>query len=610
MMAALPAGDYEFVVHCFAALDGPNADEAYQQIRRLWAGCEERLGITEPIPGFQGSVVLPETPEALPAGGVVVAAENPLVARQGVVRRVDDVLNLSVLLAQPSPEGLRTRSSERLTRVHAVEPPPGRMGWVDFAQMWAQVITLEANALLGETRLLLASRASAGDTTGVAATAELGQSLAPLLPYQEDRPKDWWRWGATTAAGYALWDTRPTADIDRIRDIVVIAADGRDQELSAWMWSDGLAEIPPFARYLLHAAKVRYEARLLDAWHRSSRAEENLDEVLADLSTTLASRAPYLEKAELVRFRLSRLRTEESRLAHLEADMARLSQTTAVINANLSAAAASDVGSGGMFAADQALARWLLRQIEDDLAYVRIDLARTARARVIAAEDFSQAQASDLDAVRSTDLIEQTPQSAESLTAAQAVAQADVTRRVFVVYGRDGLLAKAIRDLLRSVYLEPLEWETLVAATGSTAPYLGQVVAQAPRLAQATVVLLTPDNIVELHPDLLLDGDLPHERARAGQARANVLIELGMALMAYPDRTIVVEVGQMQPIADLAGLNVIRFDGSAVAVKKLLDRLRQAGCAVDVSGTDWLDTDRFAGLPAYQRGPDARNHQA
>jgi hypothetical protein len=51
---------------------------------------------------------------------------------------------------------------------------------------------------------------------------------------------------------------------------------------------------------------------------------------------------------------------------------------------------------------------------------------------------------------------------------------------------------------------------------------------------------------------------------------------------------------------------VIRFDGSAEAIKKVLHRLEVAGCAVDDSGVDWLDPDRFAGLATYRRGPD--NH--
>jgi hypothetical protein len=77
--------------------------------------------------------------------------------------------------------------------------------------------------------------------------------------------------------------------------------------------------------------------------------------------------------------------------------------------------------------------------------------------------------------------------------------------------------------------------------------------------------------------------------------------------MAYPESTVIVEVGNMRPLSDLAGLNVIRFDGSAQAIRKVLSRLEVAGCAVDYSGTDWLDSGRFTGLRAFGRGPG--NHR-
>jgi predicted nucleotide-binding protein len=401
-----------------------------------------------------------------------------------------------------------------------------------------------------------------------------------------------------------LWDTRLAADTSAGREIVLVAAADRDAELSAWVWSDGTAVFPPFARYLMHAAKLRYEARLLDTWHRRAPAGD-IDELTAELNAGLAPPEELRGKAGLMQSLVGRLRAEEARLANLEGELARLRQTVAISAGNLAAVPGCEAssGAGGIVAADQALARWLAQQVEDDLSYLRIDLSRMGRVRLLAAEALAQLPAGEPP--RGSPL----PDPGHAAAPAQRADQArwedppDVTRRVFVVHGRDGVLTERIEDLLRCVKLEPLEWETLVGASGSTAPYLGQLVARAPHLAQATLVLLSPDDIVELHPDLIQDNDLPHEQARAGQARPNVLFELGLAMMAYPDRTIVVEVGQMRPIADLGGLNVIRFDGSAVAIKKLLERLKQAGCPVEDSGTAWLSPGRFAGLPAYRRGP-------
>ncbi|MBC7268504.1 MAG: nucleotide-binding protein [Streptomyces sp.] len=178
-----------------------------------------------------------------------------------------------------------------------------------------------------------------------------------------------------------------------------------------------------------------------------------------------------------------------------------------------------------------------------------------------------------------------------------------VERSVFVVHGRDEQVRREMFELLRRLDLRPKEWEDLVGATGQTAPFLGDVVAAAPAQAQAALVLLTPDDIVTLHPDLHGPNEPSYETAPVGQPRPNVLIELGMVLMAYPERTLIVEVGSLRPIADIAGRNVIRFDGSDTALGKVVERLKQAGCAVNDTGSDWRQTWPYRHLSAYQRRP-------
>ncbi|MFH9083761.1 TIR domain-containing protein [Streptomyces sp. NPDC017673] len=177
----------------------------------------------------------------------------------------------------------------------------------------------------------------------------------------------------------------------------------------------------------------------------------------------------------------------------------------------------------------------------------------------------------------------------------------DRRRNVFVVHGRDEEARLRMFDLLRLLDLRPLEWEDLVNATGKTAPFLGEVVAGAPELAQAALVLLTPDDVVQLHPDLRGRNEPPYETEPTGQPRPNVLIELGMVLMAYPERTLMVEIGQLRPIADIAGRNVIRFDGTETALRKIAERLKLAGCAVDDTRADWLQTWPYRHLAAYGR---------
>jgi predicted nucleotide-binding protein len=592
--------DQEFVVHLFVPLTGPQSAQAYQQVRRIWLACQETLDMTETIPGLRVPTRLPSGLGELPASDLVAGQENSTADRQSVLRRVHDVLNLSVALAQPLPEGRDSRRSGQIIAVRCAHlPEQRRLGWSDFGQIWSQIGIMEPDLLLGEAHLFLAKMPS--DHRGpVEATVELAESLDPLLPYRVGRPREWWQWGITTTAGYALWDTGLSADTNVIREIVLVTAADQDSELSAWAWSDGTARFPPLAQYLMHAAKLRYEARLHDGWYDQESAGD-AHELVAELSVVLAPEDDHPGKTGLLRSLVGRLGREELRQRNLEAELARLARTVTIAESNLTAIpdCAPRSGDRGMFAGDRALAEWLTMQVRDDLNYLRIDLDQLKNVRSLADEEFTRSQQEQPEQQVST---AHDPERAKRGDQPPG-APADITRRVFVVHGRDGELTGGIKDLLRDVKLEPLEWEDLVQASGSTTPYLGQVVASAPHLAQATLVVLSPDDVVELHPDLYQDNDLPHERSRAGQSRPNVLFELGLALMAYPERTIVIEVGQMRPIGDLAGLNVIRFDGSPVAIRKLLNRLKQANCPVDDSGTDWLNPHRFADLSAYRRGP-------
>jgi len=63
-MAVPRVVDQEFVVHCFAPFDGPDADQAYLGVRRLWQACREKLEMTERIAGLRAAPVLPPQPPA------------------------------------------------------------------------------------------------------------------------------------------------------------------------------------------------------------------------------------------------------------------------------------------------------------------------------------------------------------------------------------------------------------------------------------------------------------------------------------------------------------------------------------------------------------------
>jgi len=112
-------------------------------------------------------------------------------------------------------------------------------------------------------------------------------------------------------------------------------------------------------------------------------------------------------------------------------------------------------------------------------------------------------------------------------------------------------------------------------------------------MADAVVVLSTPDDLVRLRPDLLSSDDLAHEREIHGQARANVIYEAGIADALDRSRTVLVELGGVKSLSDLSGRNVVRFDGEAPSRHTLVGRLKSAGLDPDTTGGDWLVTGEF-----------------
>lgn len=178
-------------------------------------------------------------------------------------------------------------------------------------------------------------------------------------------------------------------------------------------------------------------------------------------------------------------------------------------------------------------------------------------------------------------------------------------RDVFVIHGRDRAARDRFFEFLRAVDLRPLDWELTVMATGLSTPSLLRVIRTAMLRAQAIVALLTPDDMVALHPTLRGAQEPETDTAPQMQPRPNVLIELGMALMGFPERTIIIEIGRLRPVTDLGGLNTVQLDGDPTSVGKLVQRLRTAGCRVDDAGADWLGMQqRLADLAAYGRRPE------
>lgn len=183
--------------------------------------------------------------------------------------------------------------------------------------------------------------------------------------------------------------------------------------------------------------------------------------------------------------------------------------------------------------------------------------------------------------------------SVSGVTIETAVRPPASAREVFVVHGRNGKARDELFELLRTIDLRPLEWEEAVEATGKSAPYIGEILDAAFSRAHAVVVLFTPDDEARLREAFSKPIDPPEETVLRGQARPNVLFEAGMAMARDQDRTILVELGDLRPFSDVAGRHAVRLDGTSGSRQVLAQRLRVAGCPVNLDGRDWHSAGDF-----------------
>jgi predicted nucleotide-binding protein len=179
--------------------------------------------------------------------------------------------------------------------------------------------------------------------------------------------------------------------------------------------------------------------------------------------------------------------------------------------------------------------------------------------------------------------------------------------QVFIVHGRDVTARDALCAFIRALGVKPIEWNSAIAMSRKAAPYVGEILDNAYKRARAIVVLLTPDDLVQLRPDLLSGTDKPYERVLTGQARPNVLFEAGLAFGTHPDQTVMVQIGNVKEFSDVGGRHVVHMTNHFEKRQQLALKLRNAGCDVDMSGSDWVKAGDFTDPQARALRPGKRS---
>lgn len=171
--------------------------------------------------------------------------------------------------------------------------------------------------------------------------------------------------------------------------------------------------------------------------------------------------------------------------------------------------------------------------------------------------------------------------------------------RVFLIYGRNREARSRLTGLLQAFGLEVLDWETAISLTGVASPHAREVLEAAMRNVGAVVVLMSGDEEARLRQELCAEDERATEGLLGPQARPNVIFEAGLAFALFPSRTIVVQLGRLRPISDLAGVQYVPLDDSPESQRALVNRLNTAGCRIR-SASNSVPTElprAEAGLP-------------
>ncbi len=342
--------DQELIVHAFAPINGPHAEAAYRQIGEIWDRCQHRLGVAKPIPTTGLPTALPLDPCRASSSAAVAAQEDPAADYQAIVRRDHDVITFSMVFAAP------VDTASRRLRLGSTSPP----GWIEFDRWWTELAAGGTDALLGVVRVHQVKC-----TGRVHAPLDaLAQQARAALPAAEHEPY-WWQRGRIGPHGIAVWEI--TRDDDRAeRRLVVLASDDQELSLSAWTWSNGEITMPPLARYLMHAAKLRYQARVHGDGQQIAQLWHRVDDRVRRL---MRKEAPAGHPDEATELR--ELILDENELVLTTADVQDMQHTVRITIDNMTAALAEPLHT------DQALADWITRQLADDAEYLATARQRT-----------------------------------------------------------------------------------------------------------------------------------------------------------------------------------------------------------------------------------------
>ncbi|MEU1038219.1 CATRA conflict system CASPASE/TPR repeat-associated protein [Streptomyces sp. NPDC005907] len=362
------------VVTCFVPRAAETDEPNHPYLDTVWTACRA-LGMTEPIAG--GPAPLPELPTGLGHGQEFTMLGAATRAGSGALYSAfafteHDVAGVVALLA---PNETRT----------------GLEGWNPLLQEWTTALTAAGPApsregILHEFRIFEAlHRGRAGGSRR--ADCEHVRRWAP-----SGGSGTWWQGFDETAEGFRVWNTEEYDSPDPLSDLHVLAPSRQEDALDAWAWAlPGHQGLRPLTRYLMHAAKVRFEERQYVSSEpvnkRVDRSDRETEDLLRVLAPTSTGRPVSLDRIRTAAALLDRGQFGPHGLLWTITRQRQLVRTVsiAVDNMRLHTPDVRRHGPGITWPeAELAVAQRLIKQVEGDQVQLEATRERADAARAVA----------------------------------------------------------------------------------------------------------------------------------------------------------------------------------------------------------------------------------
>ncbi|MBO3738678.1 hypothetical protein J5X75_14215 [Actinoplanes sp. NEAU-H7] len=341
------------IQHTFLPAD-PMPEDA---VGSLWEAAAA-LGMDQPIGRWPIDPPGPGRPP--PARPFTVLAgrqrHQPGALHQAILYRLDDVLGVSVLLAPNDDRIGWDRLDGRLPA-----PPDGAIGTVAIR-----------TALLALPRPWLRPAL-----------------IARRLGVHPDWAGAWCR----TDGGVLTWEL-PSGTWTR-RHLLAVTGIRNEPAMDEWTWAGDRSGLPPLTRYLLHAAKLRYQRQVLESSMPSlRRAIVRADEGFRVLDQLLSTGEPPLAQLLAADRALTTAQADQSGLITALGDVRDMARTVHIADRNMTAALAGHVpgAPAGPPALDREHATWLREQLRAEETYLESAHHRTREISRLAAAVIDQRQ--------------------------------------------------------------------------------------------------------------------------------------------------------------------------------------------------------------------------